>query len=266
MANLNRSAKSSRDWIKYDLRAFNIQIQLEDKITFFGDPNLPLPVIDEEILTTLKGKDMLSDHNAELIHLLDRAKQPVAGGSAVDDFTVELLRQLGYVKRNRVAHTQMDIPLHICQEQKHAKTLICLLDHLTNDICLLIQEDELRSPLETLPQLIAEAIAAVDFNNRLQVTLRGEAVIESKACDSLNFIMPGIIQTGTMPTFCKIPVTNDLLRNVWFGTYPSEPTIVSVHIPDLPSPHHRYVKGMEPLDNRQAVLCCYEAFKHIVGI
>ncbi|KAH8984576.1 hypothetical protein EDB86DRAFT_3118348 [Lactarius hatsudake] len=247
MANLNRSAKSSRDWIGYDLKAFNIQIQLEDKTTFFGDPNLPLPVIDEEILTTLKGKDMLSDHNAELIHLLNRAKQPVAGGSAVDDFTVELLRRLGYVKRNRIAHTQMDIPLHICQEQKHAKTLICLLDQLTNDISLLIEEDKLHSPLETLPQLIAEAIAAVDFNNRQQ-------------------IMPGIIQTGTMPTFYKIPVTTDLMRNVWFGTYPSEPTIVSVHIPDLPSPHHRYAKGMEPLDNRQAVLCCYEAFKHIVGI
>ncbi|KAH9018551.1 hypothetical protein EDB84DRAFT_1626222 [Lactarius hengduanensis] len=224
MANLNRSAKSSRDWIRYDLKAFNIQIQLEDKTTFFGDPNLPLPVIDEEILTTLKGKDMLSDHNAELIHLLDRAKLPVTGGSAVDDFTVELLRRLGYVKRNRVAHTQMDIPLYICQEQKHAKTLICLLDHLTNDICLLIQEDELRSPLETLPQLIAEAIAAVDFNNRLR-------------------IMPGIIQTGTMPTFYKIPVTTDLMRNVWFGTYPSEPTIVSVHIPDLPSPHSPLCEG-----------------------
>ncbi|KAH9170256.1 hypothetical protein EDB89DRAFT_2190999 [Lactarius sanguifluus] len=257
MTDLDRSAKSSKDWIKYDLDAFNIQIQLEDKATFFGDPNLPLPVIDEEILTTLKGKDMLSDHNAELIHLLDQAKRHLGVGSAVDDFTVELLKQLGYVKRNRVAHTHMDVPLRICEETKHAKTLICLVDHLTNDISLLIEEDKLHSPLETLPQLIAEAIAAFDFNNRLQVYLRREAAIESKAC---------IIQTGTMPTFYKIPVTTDLLDNVWFGTYPSKPTIVSVHIPDLPSPFHRYEKGMEPLDNRQAVLCCYEAFKHIVGI
>ncbi|KAH9036540.1 hypothetical protein EDB85DRAFT_1862127 [Lactarius pseudohatsudake] len=249
MTDLDRSAKSSKDWIEYDLDAFNIQIQLEDKTTFFGDPNfqLPLPVIDEEILTTLKGKDMLSDCNAELIHLLDRAKRNVGVGSAVDDFTVELLKRLGYVKRNRVAHTHMDVSLHICGETKHAKTLICLVDHLTNDICLLIEEDKLHSPLETLPQLIAEAIAAFDFNNRLQ-------------------IMPGIIQTGTMPTFYKIPVTTDLVDNVCFGTYPSEPTIVSVHIPDLPSPFHRYEKGMEPLDNRQAVLCYYEAFKHIVGI
>ncbi|KAI9435174.1 hypothetical protein H4582DRAFT_2130751 [Lactarius indigo] len=247
MANLTRSAKSSKHWIEHDLNTFNIQIQLEDNATFFGDPNLPLPVIDEEILTTLKGEDMLSDHNAELIHLLDRANGPTAGGSAVDDFTVELLKRLGYVKRNRVAHTQMDIPFHICGEQRHAKTLVSLVDHLTDDICLLVHEDKLYSPIETLPQLIAEAIAAFDSNNWLR-------------------IMPGIIQTGTMPTFYKIPVTTNLVCNVRHGTYPSEPTIVSVHIPNLPSPLHCYETGMKPLDNRQGILRCYEAFKHIVGI
>ncbi len=78
--------------------------------------------------------------------------------------------------------------------------------------------------------------------------------------------MPGIILYGTMPIFYKIPITTNLVHNVWHGTYPSEPTIVSIHVPDLPSPKHRYSKGMKPLDNRQAVLCCYEAFKGIIGI
>ncbi|KAH9001648.1 hypothetical protein EDB92DRAFT_1777186, partial [Lactarius akahatsu] len=53
MANLNRSAKSSSDWNIYDLNAYNIQTQQEDTATFFGDSNLPLPVIDEEIITTV---------------------------------------------------------------------------------------------------------------------------------------------------------------------------------------------------------------------
>ncbi len=78
--------------------------------------------------------------------------------------------------------------------------------------------------------------------------------------------MPAISLVGTMPTFYKIPVTTNLVHNVWSGTYPSEPTIISVHVPDLPSPHHHFDEGMKPLDNRQAVLCCYEAFKGIVGI
>jgi hypothetical protein len=101
MANLNRSAKPGRNWTEFDLMAYNIRIKPDAGATFFGDPNLLLPVIDEEILTTLEAKDMLSDHNAELINLLDLAMSRKSyEESAVDDFTVELLRQveLGYVK------------------------------------------------------------------------------------------------------------------------------------------------------------------------
>jgi len=183
MANLNRSAKSSSDWNEYDLDAYNIKIQPEDRATFFGDPNLPLPVIDEEILTTLKAENMLSDQNAGLIHLLDLAMLPVpAGESVVDDFTVELLKQLSYVKRNRIAHTRKEIPYLICGEWRHAKPDICLLDPLKNDILLLVQEDKhLRpDPCDPRSQLIAEAIAAFDYNNR------GD--IKSKACGSCIFM------------------------------------------------------------------------------
>ena len=87
------------------MEAYNIRIQLKDQATFFGDPNLPLPVIDEEILTTLEAEDVLSDHNAELIYLLELAMQPQpAEKSAVDDFTVELLRKLSYMKHSRAIH------------------------------------------------------------------------------------------------------------------------------------------------------------------
>ncbi|KAI9431213.1 hypothetical protein BJY52DRAFT_1133321, partial [Lactarius psammicola] len=108
------------------------------------------------------------------------------------------------------------------------------------------------------PQLIAEAIAAFNYNNSLPLS-RGD--IKFKACSTYSIII-----NGTMPIFYKIPITTNLVHNVGQGTYPSEPTIVSAYFPDLPSPHHRYTKGMKPLDNRQAVLCCYEAFKHIIGI
>ena len=105
MANLVRSAKSGNDWTENDLEAYNIQLQFKDAATFFGDSILPLPEIDEEILTTLEANDMLHDSNAELINLLDLA-MGFSEEPAVNDFAVELLRRLGYVKRNTVARTQ----------------------------------------------------------------------------------------------------------------------------------------------------------------
>ncbi|KAH9174227.1 hypothetical protein EDB89DRAFT_1849268 [Lactarius sanguifluus] len=271
MANLNRSAKSSSDWSIYDLNAYNIQTRQEDRATFFGDSNLPLPVIDEEIITTVspETKNMLSDRNAELINLLYQTKWPgLAGESHAIDFTVELFRQLGYMKHSRIAHTQKRIPFLILSEWRDAKTDICLLNYPKHDILLLVLEEkhEPEGPwIDATAKLIAGAIAAFDYNNQL-LRSRGENT-KSKACASgfYNFIMPGIILHGTMPIFYKIPITTNLVHNVWSGTYPSEPTIVSFHVPKLPNPND-FRKGMEPPDSRRAILCCYEAFKHIIGI
>ena len=276
MANLNRIAKSGNDWNQYHLEAYNIHLQFENRTTFFGKSNLPPPQIDEEILTTLEAEDMLSDHNAELIHLLNLAMYPVsAGETALNDFTVELLRQLSYVKRNRIAHTQKDIPHLVCGEWRHTRNDICLLDCLNDwEILLLIQEIKklkIEDSLNPEAPLIAKAIGAFDQNNRVRLE-KGKAIMESKACGSHKSsgfpyslaiqIMPGILMGGTIPTFYKIPVTTNLVYNILQGTYPSEPTIVSVHRLNLPSQTY----GMKPLDNRQRVLCCFEAFKNIIGI
>src|SRR6267154_3428050 len=83
------SAKSGNDWTENDLEAYNIQLQFEDAAAFFGDSILPLPEIDEGILTTLEADDMLYDNNAELIYLLDLA-MGFSEEPAVDDFAVEL--------------------------------------------------------------------------------------------------------------------------------------------------------------------------------
>ena len=186
MTSLNRISKSGSDWSIHDLDAYNIKIQLEDRATFFGDSNLPLPMIDEELLTTLKAEDMLSDHNAEIIHLLDLAMCHVsAGESAVNDFTVGLLRQLNYVKRNRIAHTQMNIPFLVAREWRDTINDICLLDGLhSRYILLLIQEVkhlQQEDQCDPSASLIAKAIGAFDYNNREQL-LRGKATIASKVC------------------------------------------------------------------------------------
>jgi hypothetical protein len=188
MANLIRSEKSGNDWTENDLEAYNIQLRFEDAATFFGDSTLPLPEIDEEILTTLEADDMLYDSKAELINLLDLA-MGFSEEPAVNDFAVELFKRLGYVKRNRVARTQKDISLFNSGEWRYTKADICLLDLLQDDILLLVQEDkrsfpeELRDPR---PQLIAKAIAAFDHNNHLQRHVE-EQTVESKVCNSDKF-------------------------------------------------------------------------------
>ncbi len=78
--------------------------------------------------------------------------------------------------------------------------------------------------------------------------------------------MPGITMVGTAPTFYKIPVTKDLLQHVAQGTYPPDPTHVTFCQPPVPRPARRYSEGMKPLDNRQQILSCYEAFRMVVGI
>ncbi|KZT65175.1 hypothetical protein DAEQUDRAFT_677250, partial [Daedalea quercina L-15889] len=106
--------------------------------------------------------------------------------------------------------------------------------------------------------LIAKATAAVEHNNEVRRSA-GLPTLESK-------IMPGIVLTGTAPTFYKIPVSADLLDHVSHGTYPPEATVVSMYVPELPRPLRRYTAGIKPLDNREAILRCYGAFKGIVGI
>ena len=188
MANPIRSAKSGNDWTENDLEAYNIQFQFEDAATFFGDSTLPLPDIDEEILTTLEADDMLHDNNAELINLLDLA-MGFSEEPAVNDFAIELFKRLGYVKRNRVARTQKDISFFNSGEWKYTKADICLLDLSQDDVLPLVQEDkrsfpeELRDPR---PQLIAEAIAAFDRNNHLQRHVE-EQTVEPKACSADKF-------------------------------------------------------------------------------
>ncbi|PBK79417.1 hypothetical protein ARMGADRAFT_136035 [Armillaria gallica] len=148
MANLLRTAKSGSDWTTSELDAYHIKIVPVDPLDFFG---VQAPQVDPEILEHVEAADMIQDRNAELISLLDLE-------SAVVYFTVELFNVPGYVKRDRLARTRVDLPLLICGEYHHTRTDICLVDHSRNDILLLGQEDN-------GTQFVAEAVAAFAQNN-----------------------------------------------------------------------------------------------------
>ncbi|KAH8982020.1 hypothetical protein EDB92DRAFT_1895630 [Lactarius akahatsu] len=238
MAELIRNAKSASDWTQNELAAYNITVEYQDATTFFGTHTLPQPVTVNPVVLTATGPQLMTE-------------------SAVDDFAVLLLRALRYNTRGRVLRTRKDIPLVICGENRHAKTDVCIVDQ--NEILLLVQEDKQHMDnSDPEPQLIAEAIAVFAANNRTRRQTSNLTPLDSK-------IMAGITMKGTAPIFYKIKVTAALVTSIGGGAYPQEATTVYAHIPNIPRPNRRWSEGMKPLDNRQVILSCYEAFKQFVN-
>ncbi|KAF9054861.1 hypothetical protein BJ165DRAFT_1337968 [Panaeolus papilionaceus] len=139
MANLICAAKSGSDWTTKDLDSYNIHLNQLEPLEFFELPALPEPAVDQELLMHLNADEMQQDRNAELINLLNLAM--ITEESAVVDFTFELFKLTGYVRRHRVAQRRKDLPLFICGEWRHAKTNVCIVDQQQNDILLVVQED-----------------------------------------------------------------------------------------------------------------------------
>lgn len=69
------------------------------------------------------------------------------------------------------------------------------------------------------PQLIAQVIAAFQYNN-LHLQSFGRQPFAQKT-------IPGIIMVGSMPTFYKITITQDLIDAIQVGKYPG--TLTTVH-------------------------------------
>lgn len=153
----------------------------------------------------------------------------------------------------------------------HAKADVCLINRQQKDVLLLVQEEK-RSTVDTNDaqhQLVAQAIAAFQYNNTLRTQV-GEPAIKSQvlalSCyfmlciDALfrsyrasSFLVPRLY-------FYKIPVSEDLIRHIRRGTYPLDQTVISAHVPPLPN--HRYSEGIKP----STIAMRFCAFKRVVGI
>jgi len=232
MANLIRSARSCREWTTNDLVAYNITIESQDVPTFFGQPELPQLAVHPELLTTqfVTHAIMMDKECFRVLRYMDLAMDIVPEEeSAVVDFTKQLLQTIGYCSRGRILRSRKDIPLCICGMWTHAKTDVCIMDQ-DDDILLLVQEDKHHLVVgDPMPQLIAEAIGAVQMNNIRRKTALNLPPLEFR-------LMAGITMIGTFPTFFKIPVTSELLQAIELGNYPVMPTIVAMHVPDIPHP------------------------------
>ncbi|TFY65647.1 hypothetical protein EVG20_g5438 [Dentipellis fragilis] len=275
MAHLPRRAKSANDWTETDLEAYNIHLRAEDAATFFGTTELPQSPIGQEVLDVEDAHDIKNDDSANLVKYIGgamRGEEP-----AVLPFVPTLLTDTGYPKDGQLVAQRNDFPFFVCGEWRHARTGATLFDPGETTTLLVVQNDHrfgahdgeddfddsdsedsdsgYLNDRDPNPQLVAAVIAAFHCRN-LSRELSGRRAVEPK-------VMPGLVMAGTLPTFFKIPITAPLLDAVHEGTYPAEPTIVSMHIPDLPNPD-RWREGMKPLENRRHILRCLEAFRGFV--
>jgi hypothetical protein len=256
MANLIRSAKSGSDWTANDLQTYNIKVSSQSPDSFYGTP-LPattdLSSLDPHLVSGTLSTPGLSDETFRLLQYLDLASRANAGQeSAIDDFAREILRMLGYESRGVLLRSRYAIPLLICGDpNRSAQTDVSLVQGSTT-ILLVVQEDKTTiSARDPEPQVIAEAIATFQCNNRTRARLAQPEL------DSMT--IPCITMIGTRPIFYLVPVTRELSEAVATGQYPLSPTVVKKCV--VASNSRRLSEGMESPDFRQISLRHYTAFR-----
>jgi len=213
MANLIRSPKSGSDWTDNELIAYNITVTAQSPQEFFlRNPESPLVGVDPSLIDSPVDAENVPDHTFQYLTHLDLVTS-AGQESLIDDFARETLRLLGFAERGLALSTRYIIPLTICGDNRRtAQTDVCLLDRRSM-ILLILQEDKtIFDSTQPEPQVIAEAIAAYQYNNEKRQT-RGLAILDAMT-------IPCITMVGTRPTFYLVPVTQALSVAVVTGQYP----------------------------------------------
>ena len=258
MADLIRSAKSGSDWTSNELAAYNITVRRQSAPDFFGyQPNTIPEYLDPEFVhSPVPPNDSIADvATFRILQYIDLATRANATQeSAIDDVARELLRLLNFEEKGTLLRSRYAIPFFISGDTGCvAQTDLCLIQGSAT-ILLIIQEDKTGfSQKYPEAQVIAEAIAAFQYNN-LSRDRAGLDTVESMT-------IPAIIMIGTRPIFYKIPVTQALSDAVARAQYPAFHTTV---FKCTVNPLSRCQSdGMEALEFRQDILKHYNAFKAV---
>ena len=257
MVSIYRHAKCGKDWTMNDLQAYNITVSSQSPYQFYGKP-LPkvksLTSIDPNLLSGTLGTPGLSDETYRLLQYLDLASRVESSqASAVHDFTKEILRALGYEKRGLLLRSRYAIPLLVAGDaNRTVQTDVCLVQG-SSAVLMVVhwQEDKNTVSVDPEPQVIAEAIAAFHFNNRIRARL-AETELGSMT-------IPCIAMIGTRPIFYLVPVTRELSDAVARASYPPSRTVVKKCV--VASNSRSISEGMETPSFRQVALQHYTAFR-----
>ena len=256
MAEVIRSAKSGSDWTRRELIAYNIKIVTQTREQFFGAAASPFGSLAElDILIILGSADTdtanLSDIALRYLTHLDLAAH-ASQKTLIDEFSRQTLDLLGYSERGLALFTRYNIPLTICGDNKSAQTDLCLIDGRTRTLLILQEDDTVINSSDPESQVIAEAIAAYQYNNDNRER-RGMTALDK-------MVFPCITMVGMRPTFYLVPVNRALSDAVTTGQYPPVPTEVWKCV--TVAGHNRSSnEGMEKPEYRLVALEHFMAFK-----
>jgi hypothetical protein len=255
MANLIRSAKSGSDWTANELIAYNITVVTQSPQDFFrGNTEPSLNDMDPSLITSTADADNLTDNTFEYLAHLDLASKATQE-SFIDEFARKTLRVLGFVERGLLLTTRFSIPLTICgDDHRTAQTDVCLFSRQSM-VLLVLQEDKtISNTSNPEPQVIAEAIAAFQYNNERR-QIGGLPTLDAMT-------IPCITMIGTRPTFYLVPVTQALSTAVVTGQYPETPTKVFKCV-TTSGPNRPFSEGMETPEYRRVAFQRFVAFKSL---
>ena len=230
-------------------------VQRQDVVNFLGHELGSINHLDSNLFSSADPTIVvdLSKEAFRFLTYLDLASRPNAGQeSAINDLVRSVLEVAGFDLIGTVLLTRYDIPFTICGDShRSAKSDVCLV-HLNSMILLVVQVDKMAfSSSDPEPQIIAEAIATFQHNNRKRVDL-GLPQLDTMT-------IPCITMVGTRPFFYKIPVTQQL-SDVASGQFPPQLTVVRRCAPPA---RRRVSEGMEVPDYRRIALQYYDAFRGV---
>jgi len=268
-----RSVKPGSEWSQTELEYFNITIKQERTFEEFFQQK-PITEFSKEIQEIiefdLSKADILDtiDWNKLKSKSLSRFAKNVLAvtkthknvESAVDDYAKTLFEILDYDTNDLCIHTKAELPLDMCNTSTYAKPDLCIkTSKLT--IKLLVQEDKsyktdnILANTNAEAQVIAEAIAAFQVNNKIYNKLQKEPIDEQN--------IPCITLLGTYPIFYLFKVTKQLADAVKKGISPSDRTVIESY--KLPIESISFADAMLVQKHRMHILQCYIAFKSFLS-
>ena len=258
MENTIPSAKSGSDWSTKELSTYNIIIQTQSVVDFFGHELCPIE--DPDLLSPYKPLTSIPTgipkQTCRFLMYLNLISNPYSGDSALSAFAKSVLEVTDFHRQiHTLLYTLFDLPLTICGDNSREAILdICLVSSQLMPMILLVgkRDKPAFGSSDPEPPVIAGAIAAFQYNNQNRAKM-GLPTLETMT-------IPCITVKGTRPLFYKVPVTRHLSDCVATGKIPMEQTVVTRCGP--PAPPEPY-EGMEFLDYRCTALRYYYTFRDL---
>ena len=254
MAYSARHAKAGKDWSLGELVAYNIQIVSQSPGQFFGAAaaNTSLAELDPLIITGSIDTENLSDTTLRYLTYLDLAAR-ASQKACIDEFARQTLDLLGYPERGLALISQYNIPLTISNQDKSAQIDACLVDEQNMILLILKGKMSLESNFsDPEPRVVAEAIAAYQYNNSMRELMGLETLDE--------MVFPCITMVGMRPTFYLVPVSRALSNAVRTGQYSHVRTEVRRCV-TVAGRNRRISEGMGDPEYRRIALERFVAFR-----